>query len=126
MKYNVVVEPAVNNPRSVCSLTAPPDIVHTASVRTINSCFTSRSDGRHSGCKVTITKKDLMSVLTGQWLCDNVSFSFMHLSWLYITITCLYSVHSQIVWSTISHGSEIFTLRLSFWMIHFVCLSYVR
>jgi len=73
-------EPAVHCPGSFCSLTAPPDILMTASLRNINSCFTSHSDGRLTGFKVAITKKDLMSVLSGQWMCDNVTVSVMHLT----------------------------------------------
>jgi len=80
---------------------------------------------RVSGCKVSIDKSDLMSVLNAWWLCDNVSIrvTFTCLSASTCNKHCKYCTHRRRPWSLLtpsvsSHRQQTFMSLLSCWWEH--------
>ena len=74
---------SVSQLSSFANLLGIPLITRKATVKNVDSCFGTRSSSHVSvsGYKISLSKSDLMSVTTGQCLCDNVSTTCNHL-WL--------------------------------------------
>jgi len=71
---------------------------------------------RVSGCKVSINKSDLMSVLNARWLCDNVSIQ--------VTFTCLSSTCNKLHTVNSTHWGTV--ERLFYSMLRYFWVSHVQ
>lgn len=91
-----------NDQSSMCQLTGYAPVVLPATKSNIQTVMSKHKRNNVSTGSITISAKDLTTLLPGKWLSDNVSlFSFaVHISTFYLgtseTVTCMKNVHQKV------------------------------